>query len=353
MKNLSATETPRQLGFHMPAEWEAHTAVYLSWPHDEVTFPQLKHVEKAYVHWIRELTADPENEHVNLFVRDNAEEIRIAALLKAAGARLERISFIQQDYADVWIRDYGPTFVVNRSKGELAMVDWRFNAWGDKYEILLKDDQIPQVIEKRSGYRRFSPGIVMEGGSIEVNGDGVLLTTEQCLLNKNRNPHLKREEIEEYLKEYTNVSKIIWLKEGIEGDDTDGHIDDIARFTDENTIVACYEEDQQHPNHALLEENYQRLLTARDAHGNPFRVVKIPMPDPVESSDGPLPASYVNFYIANKTLFVPLFGGGKDQEALFILKNLFPNRKTVGILARDFVFGLGTLHCASQQQPKI
>lgn len=337
----------------MPAEWEYHSAVYLSWPYDTTTFPNLDKVEQSYLQWIKELTAEGENEHLFLFIRGVEQKERVASLLRAKGVNLHKITFWLHNYTDVWIRDYGPTFIVNKEIGSLAMVHWKFNAWGEKYKEIICDGQTPSRIEKRFGYRCFSPNIVMEGGALEVDGTGTLLTTKQCLLNQNRNPHLSCEQIEEILKSHIGVSKILWLDEGIEGDDTDGHIDDIARFTDSRTIVACWEKDTALPNHKVLRENFQYLCHMSNVENRPYRVVKLPMPSPIYDRGDVLPASYANFYIANKTVCVPIFNDKNDKIALKILQELFPNRKVVGIMARDFIFGRGTLHCASQQQPSF
>ncbi|MDQ3257843.1 MAG: agmatine deiminase family protein, partial [Acidobacteriota bacterium] len=229
--------------------------------------------------------------------------------------------------------------------------DWVFNAWGSKYEELKEDDRIPAQLESLLGVPRFTPGIVMEGGAIEVNGAGVVMTTEQCLLNRNRNPHLTRAEIEQYLKDYLNVQKVLWLGEGIVGDDTDGHIDDIARFTSPRTIVCAVEDDPADENYQLLQENYRRLLRETDAHNRPYEVVSLPMPGRVAGRDERLPASYANFLIANRVVLVPVFSHPNDARALQILQQLFPDRRIIPIHAEPLVWGMGTIHCLSQQQP--
>src|SRR5207253_392327 len=235
----------------------------------------------------------------------------------------------------------------NNQTHQLAMVKWIFNAWGDKYDDLLADNRIPHEINKAFRLPVFEPGIVLEGGSIEVNGSGVVLTTEQCLLNRNRNPQLTRSDIEKYLMEYLNIEKVWWLREGIAGDDTDGHIDDIARFVDENTIVCAVEDDASDQNHKILKENYDRL---RELVKN---VIPLPMPGYVGDQEARLPASYANFYVGNDAVVVPIFGHRNDERAIGIIKECFPSRKVVGVHATAMVHGLGTIHCCSQQEPRV
>ncbi len=344
----SICKTPSELGYHMPAEWEKHDAIWLAWPHDPTTFPDcVEKVEDTYVQIIKHIH---ESEIVNLFVKDEDMKLKATKLLMHEGVNLEKIRFFVFDYADVWFRDYGPTFIVN-NKGELAMVNWIFNTWGEKYDELLKDKQVPQVINKEMRLNCFKPGIVLEGGSIDVNGKGTLLTTEQCLLNKNRNPNLKKADIEQFLKDNLGVTHFIWLKKGICGDDTDGHIDDLARFVNPTTIVCAYEEDEKDENYSILKENYELLLKSVDQDGNKLNIVKLPMPGNVEK-ECRLPASYTNFYIGNNKVLVPIFNQKNDRKALEILQKLFPDKKIVGINCTDLVNGYGTIHCISQQQPR-
>jgi agmatine deiminase len=339
-------KTPHELGYSMPAEWERHDSAWLAWPHGPTTFPEIEKVEKTYVQIIDALH---ESESVNLLVKDAAMKTRASEMLNEKDVDLAKIHFAVLDYADVWIRDYGPIFVVNKEK-KPAMLHWFFNAWGGKYEELIKDTRIPEIINKRMNLRYFKPGIVLEGGSIDVNGRGTLLTTEQCLLNKNRNLNLGKEEIEQYLKDYLGVSNIIWLKKGIAGDDTDGHVDDIARFVDPKTVLCAYEEDENDENYAALKENYEILLESRAEDGNGLRVIKLPMPGSVGGEER-LPASYANFYIGNKVVLVPVFGHEKDKRALKIIQEVFPDRKAAGIDCTDLVYGFGAIHCITQQQP--
>lgn len=332
----------------MPAEWEQHDAIWLSWPYDPITFPD--RVEKAEDVYGEIIKAIRHSEKVNLLVKDGAMKKRAQDILKESGVNPDDIAFHVYEYADVWFRDYGPIFLVG-DKG-LAMSHWIFNAWGEKYETLMKDTRIPEFINRSMNIPCFKPGIVLEGGSIDVNGKGTLLTTEQCLLNKNRNPNLSKSEIEEYLMEYLGVSHIIWLKNGIEGDDTDGHIDDIARFVNPATVLCAYEENRNDVNYPILHENYEILLHAKDQDGNKLKVIKLPMPGGIGDEEGMLPASYANFYIGNTVVLVPVFGHENDARTLNIISRQFSDRKVVGINCSDLVHGLGTIHCISQQQPK-
>ena len=343
-------DTPRNRGFHMPAEWEPHEAVWLSWPHRTGTFPHLAEVEQSYAGFIHAMEG---SERVELLVRDEAMIERVREILRAAGTGYGHVRFRIAEYADVWIRDYGPTFVMNPALRQKALVRWRFNAWGGKYEELVNDGKIPGMLEQWLGCPVFSPGIILEGGSVDVNGRGTVLTTRSCLLNPNRNPHLSESEIEEYLREYLGVVNIVWLEGGISGDDTDGHIDDIARFCNPSAIVCCRENDPSDDNFAVLEKNYRILCDARDQDGKPFRVIRLPMPARVDYEGERYPASYTNFYIGNSTVVVPVFGDPHDAEALRILQEVFPGRKVTGIDARRMVEGFGTLHCASQQEPGL
>jgi agmatine deiminase len=339
-------QTPRELGYRMPAEWHPHTATWLAWPKDPETWPD--RVPRAEAAFLEIIAALAPGETVNLLVDDETAESAVCARFTFPNA--ERVRLIRLPTVDSWIRDYGPNFLID-GRGNLAYNDWVFNAWGDKYEELKRDNDIPRQLESLLKVPRFEPGIVMEGGAIDVNGAGCVLTTEQCLLNPNRNPHLTRAEIEQYLGDYLGVSKVIWLGEGIVGDDTDGHVDDIARFADERTIVCAVEEDSSDPNHELLQDNLERLRRATDAHGRPFEIVTLPMPGPVEGRDGRLPASYANFLIANAAIVLPVFGHPNDARAAEILQRLFPTRRVTPVRAEDLVWGMGTVHCLSQQQP--
>jgi agmatine deiminase len=343
-------DTPRNRGFHMPAEWEPHECVWLSWPHNRNTFPQLPAVEDAFHEFVREICM---SDRVELFVPTAAIHRKVKVRLREDGIDPAQVVLHTTGYSDIWIRDYGPTFVVNRALKRTAMVRWNFNAWGEKYEDQLEDGKIPEVMNRRLELPLFAPGIVLEGGSVEVNGRGTVITTRSCLLNPNRNPSLSPGEIEEFLKEYLGVVKVIWLNDGIQGDDTDGHIDDIARFVSPSTVVCAYENDPADANYKALHENYEILKKSTDQDGRPLTVVKLPMPARITSGDERCPATYANFYIGNTVVVVPVFNDPNDAAALQILQGVFPHRKVTGIDARALVEGSGTFHCASQQQPLL
>ncbi|MEK6968220.1 MAG: agmatine deiminase family protein [Nanoarchaeota archaeon] len=338
--------TPTQQGFKFPAEWEPHEAIFLAWPHDKLTFPEMEKVEHAYLGIIEGLK---ESEQVNLFVVNEEMQKRVTDAIKKKGLSLNKITFFQHDYADVWFRDYGPTFVIN--KNQLGMVKWMFNAWGNKYESLLKDDDMPEFINMTMKLPYFDAGLVMEGGSLEVNGKGTLLTTTECLLNKNRNPGMSKKEIEQKMKDFLGITNIIWLNKGVEGDDTDAHIDNLARFVTETTVV-CPLPDKKDINYKNLKENYDILISAKDQDGKPLKIVTLPSPT-VNGYRRRLPASYCNFYIGNKAVLVPVFGIEEDEEAIKILSKYFPDRNIVGIKCNELISGSGAIHCISQQVPKV
>lgn len=346
-------DIPAQQGYSMPAEWEKHEATWLAWPEDRITFPnRLERVRKRYVEIIGHLTT---GEDVHLSVKDNATKAKVRALLKAARVDLGKVRLHVWDYADVWFRDYGPTFVVNRETAKVAIVQWRFNAWGGKYPTLLKDGNIPYFISERMGIPLFMPGIILEGGAVDVNGIGTVLSTEQCLLNPNRNTGLSKVDTEQYLADFLGARKTIWLKRGLAGDDTDGHIDNLARFVDSRTVVCAFDEDAADENYPVLKENYDALVRARDQDGQPLRVVKLPMPPPlrdtVRGEKTRLAASYTNFYIGNAVVLVPAFNHPNDEKVRVLLQEFFPGRAIVGVDCTDIIYGAGTLHCISQQQP--
>ncbi len=391
-------KTPSSLGYRMPAEWEKHEAVWLSWPYDDTDYPNgLGTVHNTYIQIIKAIS---NSETVNLLVKDNSTKKYIEELLKKEnieqrGAATkwscrsgeqtkktstlcirsckkqeltapkknkflqsnsidkEKIIFHHFNYMDIWIRDYGPIFVVNQNEKKLAMTHWIFNAWGEKYEELKNDTIVPSIINQSLKIHCYTPGIILEGGSIDVNGKGTLITTEQCLLNEKRNPDLSKKEIEFFLMKYLGVKKTIWLKGGIAGDDTDGHVDNIARFVNQVTLLCAYEDDKDDENCSILKNNYEILENSTDQDGNKFNIIKLPMPGYVSDGETRLPASYANFYIGNDVLLVPVFGHENDQKAMGIIQDCFPTRTTVGIHCVDLVHGLGTIHCISQQQPAI
>ena len=343
-------DTPRNRGFHMPAEWEPHEAVWLSWPHNQATFPHLADVENAYYAFILAMHA---SERIELFVPTAVIHRKVRARLRELGADLSRIILHTSEYSDIWMRDYGRTFVDNRVLGKTAVVRWNFNAWGNKYEDQIQDGKIPYTMNRRLCLPMFEPGIVLEGGSIDVNGRGTVLTTRACLLHPNRNPSLSADEIEDKLREYLGVEKVIWLNDGVVGDDTDGHIDDIARFVGPSTVVCAYETDISDANYTALHDNFEILRQSTDQEGKPLTVIKLPMPAKVADIDERYPASYTNFYIGNTVVVVPVFDDPHDAEALRLIQEIFPDRNVTGIDARALVEGYGTFHCATQQQPGV
>lgn len=355
-QNLPTKMTPASLNYQMPAEWEPHEAMWLAWPHNEETWPgkKMARVEETYLQMLEGLLP---NEKVNLLVASKMSGDKIKDRLKKMGISTKNLMFHPVPTADVWIRDYGPTFLKKQTgDSEKAWIKWIFNAWGGKYEPLMRDTQVfsldaSQKTHPLIPYPCFEANMVLEGGSIEVNGQGTCLTTEQCLLNKNRNPQLSRAQIENDLREYLGVSHIVWLKEGIVGDDTDGHIDDIARFVNPGTIVATHESDSRDPNHEILKHNWETLQKSEDQEGRKWILVKLPMPGVVVEGRGRLPASYANFLIANGVVLLPIFGHANDKEAIKILQDLFPHREILPIRCNDLVCGLGTIHCVSQQEP--
>jgi agmatine deiminase len=342
--------------FRMPAEWEPHTATYLTWPHNRETWPgKFEVIPAAYAELV---AAIARFEPVRLIVAHDgaAEEARKLIAAAAGDASVAaRVDFVCIATNDSWIRDYGPIFL-NRRGGaadpdaQIAL-DWHFNSWGKKYGPYELDDAVPRQLGRHFGFEVIEPDIVLEGGAIDVNGAGVVMTTEACLLNPNRNPSLDRSAIEDYLKTYLGVSTVLWLGDGIAGDDTDGHVDDLARFVSAGTVVTVVEPDSADENHRPLADNLERLRHARGADGRPLRIETIPMP-PAQFHEGiRVPASYVNFYIANGGVIMPTFDCDADLAAKATLQRLFPERTVVGVPAKDLVWGLGTVHCLSQQHP--
>ncbi len=367
------SQTPAALGYRMPAEWEPHEATWIAWPHNRSDWPgKFESIPWIYTEIVRHLARV---ERVNILVNDEAAEAKAREILvrshvlpaKAAalGKGAGTIRFFRIPTNRGWTRDYGPIFVCRDSrKGGLAAVAatvWRFNAWA-KYSDWKLDTLAGADIATRLRLPAWQPEVrrngdarrvVLEGGSIDVNGRGTLITTEECLLSEvqERNPGVTREQLEEIFADYLGIEKVIWLERGIVGDDTHGHVDDIARFVGPRTVVTAYEPDPDDPNHDPLSENFRWLKKSTDQSGKSLKVVKLPMPKPVYFEGQRLPASYANFYIANKLVLVPVFGDANDRIALDTLAELFPEREVVGIYCRDFIWGLGALHCMTQQQP--
>ena len=337
----------------MPAEWEPHRGTWLSWPHKEASWPgKFSPVPPIFAQMVARL-ADHEEVHINVAGPPMEEEVR--RLLADAGADSGNVFFHYNPTNDAWCRDHGPIFVQHREAGQSreAVIDWGFNAWGGKYPPYDLDDVIPTRIAEELGLPVYHPGIVLEGGSIEVNGLGTLLTTEACLLNPNRNPTLDRSDIENYLRTYLGVSHILWLGNGIVGDDTDGHVDDLTRFVDPTTVVTVVEDDPADENYEPLQENLERLGGMTDQDGRPLKVITLPMPRPLWHDDQRLPASYANFYIANDLVLLPTYDPARDEEARSTLQRVFPTREVIGIDCTDLVWGLGAFHCVTQQWPSL
>jgi agmatine deiminase len=351
-------ETPHQLGYRMPAEWEPHEATWLAWPHNPGDWPgKFQSIPWIYAEIIRLLTA---RERVHLLVEDGKANSRAESVLERAGANLDQVSFHLWPTDRGWTRDSGPIFVRN-AQGQTAITDWRFNAWA-KYPDWHLDDQLPGRVASLLGLPEWQPMIelargphrvVLEGGSIDTNGQGFLLATEECLLSEiqQRNAGVSRDQLEQIFHDYLGIDQVIWLGRGVTGDDTHGHVDDISRFVGTETIVTAVEPNGSDPNHEPLAENLERLKAARTKDGKQFRLVELPMPRPVIFRGQRLPASYANFYIANGLVLVPTFHDPNDRLALNILAEVFPTREVIGIHSVDLVWGLGTLHCMTQQQP--
>ncbi len=333
----------------MPAEWEAHSATWLSWPRREgISFPgAFERVMPTFRKMVETLV---ESEPVCISVCNGAHEAEARAVLE--GIAPECITYYEIPTNEPWCRDHGPIFLVRNEQPRMAIVDWGHNAWGGKYPPFELDDAVPTRIGAVLGLPVYHPKMILEGGSIEVNGAGACLTTESCLLNPNRNPELTREEVEQRLRDYLGVREIFWLAEGCEGDDTDGHIDNLARFVSEDTVLAIVERDGQSPNYKPLQENLRRLKEIR-IDGKRLTIVELPTVRPMERENLVLPASYANFYIGNEVVLAPVYGEPNDDVALGILREHFPSRRVVGIDCNELIWGLGAFHCLTQQQPKV
>ena len=343
---------PVSLGYRFPAEFEPHEATWLSWPHKEASWPgKIDSIYPNYALFVKYLA---ESEIVRINVVDEAMKIAAIKHLTTAGVNLQQVRFFIHPTNDAWCRDHGPAFLINNKAAQKkVIVDWNYNAWGNKYPPYDLDDIIPTLIGKEFNLPVFHPGIVMEGGSVEFNGKGTILTSTCCLLNENRNPTLNQASIEKYLHDYYGAEQILWVAEGIVGDDTDGHIDDTVRFVNEDTVLTVVESNQQDDNYALLQTNLKQLHAMRLLNGKQLNVVELPMPDPIVYEDQRLPASYANFYISNKHVIVPTFQSKKDDLALQIISECFKSRTVIGIDSTDIIWGLGSFHCLSQQEPLV
>ena len=349
MPNDNKSATPADLGYRMPAEWERHAATWLSWPRREgISFPDSF---DRVLPVLRTMVAGLlESEPVNINVCNGAHEAEARTALD--GLPNERLTFRLIPTNEPWCRDHGPIFLTRDKDPRLVVVDWDYNAWGGKYPPSDLDDVVPTRIAQELELPVYYPQMILEGGSIDVNGAGALLTTEACLLNPNRNPQLSRMQIEQRLRDYLGVREILWLGDGIEGDDTDGHIDDLTRFVSERAVVTVLEEDESDANHAPLQANLERLR-GLTIGGEPLEIMSLPMPAKIVREDLRLPASYANFYIANESVLLPAFDDPNDEVAAAVLQRAFPARRIVAIDCRELIWGLGAFHCLTQQQPAL
>lgn len=343
---------PGDAGYYFPAEFDPHVATWLSWPHKEASWPgKINTIFPYYAQFVKELT---KGERVCINVNNEKMQAFAVSHLQQAGVDLDKVEFFMHPTNDAWCRDHGPAFLVNPTADiKKVIVDWNYNAWGGKYPPYDLDDIIPTLIARHYDIPVYYPGIIMEGGSVDFNGKGTLITSTACLLNPNRNPELKQEEIEEYLVKYYGVEQVLWVDDGIVGDDTDGHIDDTVRFVNEDTVLAVVEENKADENYELLQKNLKQLNSMRLLSGKQMNIVELPMPDLVIYDDQRLPASYANFYIANNSVIVPTFRSPKDEKAISIIAGCFPDREVVGIDSTEIIWGLGSFHCLSQQEPLI
>lgn len=352
MSNHNLLLSPDALGYKFPAEFAEHEATWLSWPHKEASWPgKIDAIYPNYALFIKYLAL---SEKVRINVANEAMKQFALGHIEKAGANLAQVEFFMHPTNDAWCRDHGPAFLINPEADiKKVIVDWNYNAWGNKYPPYDLDDVIPTLIGNHFKIPVYNPGIVMEGGSVEFNGTGTLLTSTCCLLNENRNPHLNKHEIENYLHNFYGVDQILWVADGIVGDDTDGHIDDTVRFVNADTVITVVESNKQDENYELLQTNLKQLKGMRLLNDKQLNIVELPMPDAVIYEDQRLPASYANFYISNKHVIVPTFRSDKDDKALQIIQSCFPKREVVGIDSTDIIWGLGSFHCLSQQEPKV
>lgn len=343
--------TPKKQGYFMPAEWARHEATWLTYPKNPDSWPgKIETIYPSYYLFVKTLA---ESEQVHINVDDQPMADHVAHELQAIGTNMDNVRLHLIPSNDAWCRDHGPAFLLNNDGKSRAIVNWNHNAWGGKYPYEL-DTEVPvRIHDLMPDMPIFSPGIVMEGGSIDVNGCGDLLTTTSCLLNPNRNPNLNQDQIEDYLRNYYGVDNIIWLADGIVGDDTDGHVDDLSRFVNPDTIVTVVENDAWDENYEPLQRNLRILNRCRLANGKQPTIVELPMPDLVFYDNQRLPASYANFYIANDKVIFPTYRCLADNEAAYILEALFPDREIIGIDSTDIIWGLGSFHCLSQQMPAL
>jgi agmatine deiminase len=349
---MNGQPTLKQQGYFFPAEFHPHVATWLSWPHKEASWPGKIHtIYPYYSQFVKYLA---ESEIVRINVNDEAMKAFATGHLQQAGVNMDKVEFYLNPTNDAWCRDHGPAFLINPAAAQKkVIVDWNYNAWGGKYPPFDKDDVVPTRIAEHFNLPVYHPGIIMEGGSVEFNGKGTVLTSACCLLNENRNPHLNKGQIEGYLQDFYGVDQVLWVDDGIIGDDTDGHIDDTVRFVNEDTVLTVIEIDKQDENYGLLQQNLQQLKQMRLLNGKQLNVVELPMPDAIVYEDQRLPASYANFYISNRHVIVPVFNCKNDDRALRIISECFKDREVVGIDSTEIIWGLGSFHCLSQQEPAI
>lgn len=342
--------TPKALGYTFPAEFAKQDATWLSWPHKEASWPgKLDSIYPSYIEFIKILTL---SQRVCINVVDATMQATATKMMESLKVDLSKVQFYIHPTNDAWCRDHGPSFLIgNNPAAPKAIVDWNINAWGGKYPPYDLDDVIPTRIAEALNLPVFYPNIIMEGGSVDFNGAGTVMTSKCCLLNENRNPHLNQAQIEKYLYDYYGVDQVLWVSEGIVGDDTDGHIDDTVRFVNEDTVVTVVESNKASENYTLLQDNLKELQQMRLINGKQLNIVELPMPVDVIYEDQFLPASYANFYISNAHVVVPTFRCDRDDKAMGIIQDCFPTRTVVGIDSTDIIWGLGSFHCLSQQEP--
>ena len=355
MKNkldIFSGQTPKSLGYSFPAEFAQHDAIWLSWPHKEESWPgKIATIYPSYCAFIKTVAL---TERVNINVGTDKMRQGAAKMLELAGVDMSKVQFYLHPTNDAWCRDHGPSFLTrNNPEHPKAIVDWNINAWGGKYPPYDLDDVIPTRIAEQLNLPVFYPEIIMEGGSVDFNGAGTVITSTCCLLNPNRNPHLNQAQIEKYLGDYYGIEQVLWVSEGIVGDDTDGHIDDTVRFVNEDTVLTVVESNVLSENFDLLQKNLKELKTMRLANGKQLNIVELPMPADVIYEEQLLPASYANFYISNGHIIVPTYQCAQDDQAMQIIQSCFPTREVVGIDSSDIIWGLGSFHCLSQQEPSL
>jgi agmatine deiminase len=350
--DIFSGQTPKSLGYYFPAEFAKHDAVWLSWPHKEESWPgKIASIYPSYCAFVKTVAL---TERVNINVATDKMRQGAVKMLELAGVDMSKVQFYLHPTNDAWCRDHGPSFLIsNNAEYPKAIVDWNINAWGGKYPPFDLDDVIPTRIAEQLNLPVFYPDIIMEGGSVDFNGAGTVITSTCCLLNENRNPHLQQAQIEQYLGDYYGIEQVLWVSEGIVGDDTDGHIDDTVRFVNEDTVLTVVESNVLSENFDLLQKNLKELKAMRLADGKQLNIVELPMPADVIYEGQLLPASYANFYISNGHIIVPTYQCAQDDKAMQIIQSCFPTREVVGIDSTDIIWGLGSFHCLSQQEPSI